>query len=87
MLYIEAYGDYLKVYVAGKKAIVTLMTLKSISEKLPDIDFMRVHRSFIVNLTLIESVKGKRINIGVTEIPLSKSYEKDFFERYMKQII
>lgn len=87
LLYIEAYGDYLKVYVAGKKAIVTLMTLKSISEKLPDNDFMRVHRSFIVNLTLIESVKGKRINIGVTEIPLSKSYEKDFFERYMKQII
>lgn len=87
LLYIEAYGDYLKVYMVGKKAIVTLMTLKAISEKLPEIDFMRVHRSFIVNLTLIESVKGKRINIGVTEIPLSKSYEKDFFERYVKQIV
>ncbi len=85
--YVEAFGDYLKIHLVGKKPIITLMTLKSITDKLPETDFIRIHRSFIVNLKFVESVKGKRINIGVTELPLSKSFEKDFFKTYVKEII
>jgi two-component system LytT family response regulator len=85
--FIEAFGDYLKIHLIGKKPIVSLMTLKSITDKLPDEGFVRIHRSYIVNLKFIESVKGKRINIGVTELPLSKSFEKDFFQIYVKEIV
>ena len=85
IVFIETLDDYVKIHLHGKKPILTLMSLKSMLDKLPELDFVRVHRSYIVSLKYIESVRGKRINIGMTDLPIGKSHEKIFFERYVKE--
>ncbi|MDH4473140.1 MAG: LytTR family DNA-binding domain-containing protein [Fluviicola sp.] len=85
ILYFETMDDYIRIHILGKKSILTLMSMKKLIEKLPVSEFIRVHRSFVVPLTKIESVRGKSISLGVTEIPIGSSYEKDFFKAYIKQ--
>lgn len=84
ILYIETMDDYVKIHLPGKKPVMSLMTMKNIQEKLPSDKFMRVHRSFIVALSRIESVRGKTIDLGMTEIPIGASYEEAFFNVYTK---
>jgi DNA-binding LytR/AlgR family response regulator len=78
--YIEGLDDYLKIHLENSQMVVTRMTLKNILEKLPANDFVRVHRSFIVPLGKITSVKNKLIRLGETEIPLGNTYEEQFFK-------
>lgn len=82
--YLETMDDYIKIYQIGKKPILTLMSMKKMLELLPNAEFIRVHRSYIVAINKIESVRAKSISMGVTEIPIGASYEKDFFLAYMK---
>ena len=77
ILYIEGLDDYLKIHLHNQKMIVTRMTMKSILDKLPAKDFIRVHRSFIVSFNRIESVRNKSIVIASTEIPIGASYEEN----------
>jgi len=79
ILYIEGLDDYLKIHLHNQKTIVARMTLKAILQKLPLQEFVRVHRSFIVPISKIEKVRSKIIHINKTEIPISSSYETDFF--------
>ncbi len=80
IIYIESFRDYLKIHLNTGKYIITRMTMKSIVEKLPSDDFIRVHKSFIVPLQLISSIRNKSIYINQIEIPIGKSYEEDFFK-------
>ena len=61
------------------------MTLKSLINKLPSDSFIRVHRSYAVSLKFIDLVRGKVIHIGINEIPIGKSLEKEFFSKYVKE--
>ena len=79
--YIETLDDYIKIHVGGRKPILTKMNLKAVSEKLPA-DFVRVHRSFIVPLARVQSVRGKNIRLQDIEIPLGVTYEEEFFKKY-----
>lgn len=83
--YIETLDDYIKIHLHGKKPILTLMSMKNVLEKLPEQEFIRVHRSYIVPINRIESVRGKTINLGITEIPIGKSHEEAFFKAYIHQ--
>jgi len=85
-LYIESIDDYIRIHLLGKKPIMTLSTLKAIEDKLPIHYFIRVHRSYIVALNKIESVRGKNIQLLSVEIPISNKYEADFFKVYAKEI-
>ncbi len=80
ILFVEGLDDYLKIHIKNQKTIVARMTMKSILEKLPAAEFMRVHRSFIVPLSSIDKVRNKIIYIGDEEIPVSASYEAAFQE-------
>jgi DNA-binding LytR/AlgR family response regulator len=72
--YVEGLKDYIKIYTEdSKRAIITKMSLKAMEEKLSSNKFMRVHRSFIVNLAKIEKIKGIKLFIGETEIPISEN--------------
>lgn len=82
--FIEGLDDYLKIHLAGQKPIVTRMTMKAILEKLPQSDFVRVHRSYIVPLAKIESVRNKIIYVSDEEIPIGTSYESKFYEVFGK---
>ena len=83
ILYIETLDDYIKIHLLGKKPILTLMSMKTVMDKLPNSEFVRVHRSYIVPLNKIESVRGKVISLGITEIPIGKSLEEAFFKAYI----
>jgi DNA-binding LytR/AlgR family response regulator len=79
--YIEGLKDYIKIHLnSSTKPIVTRMTMKSIEEKLPSLEFFRVHKSFIVSLDKIESIRNLKIKIGNAQIPVSESYSEDFFK-------
>ena len=70
---IEALEDYIKVYIKPTP-VLTLMTLKSIAEKLPARDFLRVHRSFIVPLHKVEKFSKTKVIVVGKEIPIGSSY-------------
>ncbi len=84
ILYIEGLDDYLKIHLPGKKRVVARMTMKAIIEKLPGNEFIRVHRSFIVPLSKIESIRNKTIQLSGQEIPIGTSYEEEFFKLFKK---
>lgn len=73
--YIEALDDYLKIYLDQQKTIVARMTMKAMQEKLPALDFIRVHRSFIVPIKKVESLRNKILQLGDKKIPVGNSYE------------
>jgi two-component system, LytTR family, response regulator len=79
VLYIEGLKDYVKIFIEGQdKAILSLMSMKSLEENLPDSRFMRVHRSFIVNLDKIKTIERNRIVFGKDYIPISENYKENF---------
>lgn len=79
ILYIEGLKDYVKIYLHGEPtAVLTLTTMKLIESKLPADRFMRIHRSFIVNLQRIEIIERSRIVFGKTYIPVSDQYKQVF---------
>jgi len=78
--YIQSYGDYIKIYT-GEKMIITSETMKNIQEILKD-PFIRVHKSFLVNLSSILYVEGNQIKIGDAFIPVGLKYKDDFFAKF-----
>jgi DNA-binding LytR/AlgR family response regulator len=85
ILFIEGLDDYLKIHIQNQKTIVARMTMKALLQKLPETGFIRVHRSFIVSISKIEKVRNKTIYINEEEIPVSASYETNFFALLNKE--
>ena len=81
--YIEAMSEYLKVWIQGEaKPIITLLSMKKMEERLPDY-FMRIHRSYIINLTMIQEVNKNRVIMDAdTYLPIGDMY-KDAFQAYL----
>lgn len=81
--YIEAMSEYLKIFIEGEaKPIVTLLSMKKMEEKLPE-NFMRIHRSYIVNLTKIQEINKNRIIMDAeTYLPIGDMY-KEAFQKYI----
>ena len=82
--YIEGMSEYLKVWVEGEaKPIITLLAMKKLEERLPA-HFMRIHRSYIVNLEKIQEVNKNRVILDAqTNLPVSDLY-KEAFQRYVQ---
>ncbi|MBK6995093.1 MAG: response regulator transcription factor [Lewinellaceae bacterium] len=81
--YIEGFDDYIKIHTDGKP-VLTLLSLKNILEILPPEQFIRVHRSFIVALDKIESIRAQKITILGREIPVGHTFRtplKEWFTR------
>lgn len=79
---IEALDDYLKIYINNQKTIVARMTMKAMLEKLPSTEFMRVHRSFIVPIKKVESLRNKTLQLGDKKIPVGNSYEEEVLKHF-----
>jgi DNA-binding LytR/AlgR family response regulator len=81
ILYIEGLKDYVKVFIHNSvKPILSLTSLKLLESKLPENKFMRIHRSFIVNLEKIDTIERSRIVFGKEYIPVSDQYKEKFQE-------
>jgi DNA-binding LytR/AlgR family response regulator len=79
--YIESQHEYIKIHLINSKPVMTQLSLKSIEEQLPSDRFMRVHRSFIVNLKKVSVVERNRIIFdGKVYIPISDQYKEKFQE-------
>lgn len=88
ILYIEGLKDYVKVFLVGEhRPVLSLSSLKILEEKLPTNKFMRIHRSFIVNLDRIQTVERMRIIFGETYIPVSDQYKEKFQEYIDKNFL
>ncbi len=84
IIYIEGLDDYLKIYLPNRKPVVARMTMKAMLEKLPPKEFVRVHRSFIIPMSKIESIRNKVISLAGIEIPIGTSFEENF-QKFFKQ--
>src|ERR1700744_5723914 len=76
ILYIEGVKDYIKIYLqSSARPVLTRMTLKAMEERLPPPAFIRIHKSFLVAVSKITTIKRDLVCIGSTEIPVSGSYK------------
>jgi DNA-binding LytR/AlgR family response regulator len=82
LVYVEAMANYIILHTATRKLIVYL-TMKGILEKLPADRFLKVHKSYIVNLARIRSIQGNAIDLGMGEVTISQNY----YDRTMKEIL
>lgn len=79
--YIQGLKDYLKIHTSSHKSVLTLMNFKALQAKLPDASFIRVHRSFVVNINKINSIQKNRIIIAGERIPIGDSYKSLVYDR------
>lgn len=86
IMFCEGMKDYTQIYIHGRlQPVLTLQNLKNFSSRLPESQFVRVHRSFVISLQHIETISRNEINIGKKIVPIGNSYRNDFFsivERY-----
>jgi two-component system LytT family response regulator len=77
--YIEGMSEYIKIHLSNSKPVMTLLSMKSVEVQLPSDRFMRVHRSYIVNLTKISVIERNRIIFDEkVYIPVSDQYKSKF---------
>ncbi len=80
ILYVEALADYIIIQTENRKNIVHF-TMKGIVDRLPDDEFVRIHRSYIINLDKIESLEDNSLVIGDKYIPIGASYKEALLNR------
>lgn len=86
IVYLESEGEYVRMHLADHTAITTLFRLKNMETALPADTFMRVHRSYIVNLKCIKSYIKGRIYLSDTEyVPIGENY-RETFQRYIDRM-
>lgn len=78
--WVEAYGDYVKI-ITQEKTHTVYSKLKTIEERLPQALFLRVHRSYIVNLNKIDNIDHTNLQINKKIIPISNSYKEQLIKR------
>lgn len=83
LLYIEAQDNYIALHTAKGRKMV-LMSMKTVEEQLDERLFVRIHRSYIVNVDAIDTLGPKHILVGTTELPLSASGKELLMERISK---
>lgn len=85
ILYIEGQSEYVRIVSSQTKPLMTLLSMKSLEERLPDKYFMRIHRSHIINLQKIKEVTKNRIMMeNNTLLPIGDLY-KDRFNQYLNK--
>ena len=85
IIYIEGLKEYVRVYTTDSdKPVMSLSSLKILEKRLPADKFMRVHRSFIVNLEKIDTIERSRIVFGKKYIPIGDQY-KDKFQEFLNR--
>ncbi|MCZ8023622.1 MAG: LytTR family DNA-binding domain-containing protein [Flavobacterium sp.] len=77
ILFIEGNGNYVKIHSQHEKPIMVLDKLTELQEKLPKKQFIRVHKSFIINVSHIQKIEGNMINIKQKVIPISATFKSN----------
>jgi two-component system, LytTR family, response regulator len=86
VIHIESMGDFSKIYISNHKVYVVLVSLKNIIGQLPQDNFRRVHKQFIVNLKHVSAVLPTEISLSNSQsVPFSASYRAEFMESQVEQ--
>ncbi len=81
VVFVEGLKDYVKIHlVSSQRPVITRMSMKSLEELLPGRKFVRVHKSFIISIDKIVSIRKARVKIGTAEVPISDSYSEKFYQ-------
>ncbi|SEB45070.1 DNA-binding response regulator, LytR/AlgR family [Tenacibaculum sp. MAR_2009_124] len=76
VLFVEAYGNYSKIYTISNEVIICHEKISSFDEILPEPNFIRVHKSFIISLDKIKTIEGNRVKlIGEHTVPIGQTYK------------
>ena len=79
IIYMESQNEYVRIYLEDQKPVMTLLSMKSLEERLPADWFMRIHRSYIINLKKIGAVANNRVIFGKDiSIPVGNQYKENF---------
>ena len=81
LLVLEGYGNFVKVHRLGARLLLTPTTLKELVDRLPALQFLRVHKSYVVNLTHVAQVSGNFLQVGPHQIPIGHTYRQDVLRR------
>lgn len=82
ILYIEGLKDYVRIYLENGDRIMSLMNMKKLEEYLPNPEFLRTHRSYIVHMSKVTTIDRFRMVFGEEYLPISESY-KDAVQMYL----
>jgi DNA-binding LytR/AlgR family response regulator len=78
ILYIEGLKDYVKIFIEGKKPVLSLLTMKGLMDTLSSEKFIRIHKSYIVSLHRITAISRHRVMITERWIPVGENYRDEF---------
>lgn len=81
--YVEAMENYVIIHTDSQK-IISLMTMKSMEEKLPANQFIRSHKSYIVNISKVESIEGNCLNVKSKQLPISRQNKQEVLNRIIR---
>ncbi|MFA6677879.1 MAG: LytTR family DNA-binding domain-containing protein [Bacteroidales bacterium] len=84
ILFLESMREYINIHLTNGKSIMTLSSMKKIEGQLPEDKFMRVHRSYIVNLERVKIIERNVIIFDDVRIPVSDQYKEDF-QKYINK--
>ncbi|MDH6307271.1 DNA-binding LytR/AlgR family response regulator [Dysgonomonas sp. PFB1-18] len=84
ILYVEGMQNYLKLYFKDEVLIIH-QTMISLEEMLPDDQFFRIHRSFLINISHIETISGGRIVVGGKELPIASSRKEELLRTVVQK--
>lgn len=78
--YVEALSDYVILFTESGQKHIVHSTMKAMEDKLTPLGFQRVHRSYIVNMRKVESVSDHQVKVAGKFVPVSKSYQDEFYK-------
>ena len=84
ILYLQAFGDYVKVFTKEKTLLVK-ERLTKLETELPTTMFQRIHRSHIISFSEIQFIEGNQVQIGTTKLPIAATYKEDLMLRLKNQ--
>ena len=85
IVYIESQSEYLKIHLKGNSPLMVLMSIKRMAELLPQDKFVRIHRSYIVNMSRVREIVRMKITMeSDARLPIGESY-KDDVQKYINE--
>jgi DNA-binding LytR/AlgR family response regulator len=86
ILYMQSLGNYVTIFTTTKR-ILTYLTLKALESQLPPGEFIKIHQSFLVSLSHIDSIEGNQILVGSKNLPLSRNYRETVMQVVERRLL
>lgn len=83
VLWIEAEGSYSVIHLRNNHKMTVSFNLSTVERDLPTDDFVRIHRSYIVNMKNVDSLSGNSVGIGNASLSIGRGYRRAFFSRFV----